>query len=454
MNTSDVAGEGLPNPRRRIAIITILLAISTTTMDGVAINIALPTLAADFGLLASDTTMAVSIYQLVIAACLYPIASLSEILGYRRIYLGGIAVFILAAGLNGFAENLEMLIASRALQGLGAASVMSVNLAMLNYVVPRSQLSAAIAMNSMAVAISATLGPTLAGWILTFAPWNVVVMMGLPFGVIALTLGLIVLPESARSLRRFDWKSAALSGLTFSSSILFLNSYSYHWTLPIALGFALISAVASTLLFRRQRGVDKPLLPLDLLRKPTFSLAAATSICAFCTQMLAYVSLPFTLQINMGFTPFQAGLALSAWPLSLALISPLAGRLAPTAETGAVVATGMGTLALGLVLLALLGPEASLTDVAIRLAICGAGFGLFQSPNNRSLMSAAPRSRGSAASSTIGTARLLGQALGTALAAAALASAQGGQASLLVGSIIASVGGAFAILRSLHRKPV
>jgi DHA2 family multidrug resistance protein-like MFS transporter len=450
MAMSDSETDGLPNPRRRFAMAAILVSISTATMDGVAINIALPTLAQDFGLQASETTMVVSIYQLVIVACLFPIASLSEILGYRRLYLAGISVFALAAGLNGCAVNLEMLVASRALQGLGAACVMSVNLAMLAYIVPRHKLSAAIGLNSMAVALSATLGPTLSGWLLTFAPWNLVVMTGLPFGLIALTIGLFALPESVRSVRAFDWKSAALSALTFSMSLLYINSYGYGWPIAVSFGLVVMFIGAGAMLIRRQRDMDRPLLPLDLLRQPMFSLAAATSVCAFCTQMLAYVALPFTLQINMGFKPFEAGLVLSAWPLAVALISPVAARLAPTAETGWVVATGMGILALGLLLLALLGPDGGPMDVAYRLAICGLGFGLFQSPNNRSLMAAAPRSRGSAASSTLSTARLLGQSLGTALAATALASSGGGQLSMMAGATVALLGGGLAVLRSLR----
>src|SRR5690606_22436174 len=160
-----------------------------------------------------------------------------------------------------------------------------------------------------------------------------------------------------------------------------------------------------------------PLLPGDLLRLPVFSLSVGTSICSFAARMLAYVSLPFYLQDGIGRSAVEAGPPLTSWPLALALAAPSSGRPAARHPAGLLCAVGLGTLATGLVLLGLLPTHPTDLEIVWRLAICGIGFGLFQSPNNRALIGSTPRERSGGASGMLGTARLLGQTSGAALAA-------------------------------------
>ncbi len=445
---SDSQAEGLPAPRRRVAILAILLTISTITMDSSAINVALPEIGETLGVAPREVTVVVGVYQLIIVACLFPIASLSEILGYRRVYLCGLAVFVVGAALNALAGSLEMLVTTRALQALGAACVMSVNLAMLRYVVPASHLGRSIGVNAMAVALSTTAGPAIAGWLLGFLPWNAVVMLGVPTGLIGLVLAVISLPESEKVRRSFDGKSALLSAAAFgffTYSLVLTSREGGAFLAIVMLTVGLLSGVA---LFRRQRGSKTPLVPLDLFKQPAFSLSVATSICAFSTQMLAYVSLPFALQVGMSFTSAETGLILSAWPFALLFTAPVAARLADTRYNGRCVAAGLGMMALGMVLLSLMPADTETWGVCLRLAVCGVGFSLFQTPNNHSLMGAAPRYRGSAASSSLATARLLGQALGTSLAAIGLTFGPGGALhGLLLGAVLSGGGLIIALVR-------
>ena len=152
-----------------------------------------------------------------------------------------------------------------------------------------------------------------------------------------------------------------------------------------------------------------PLLPIDLLRIPLFSLSICTSICSFCAQMLAMVSLPFFLQSMMGRSEVETGLLLTPWPLATMVMAPLAGYLIEKVHAGLLGAIGLLVMACGLFGLALLPSAPTDLDIIWRMALCGAGFGLFQSPNNHTIVSSAPAHRSGGASGMLGTARLLGQ---------------------------------------------
>ena len=155
-----------------------------------------------------------------------------------------------------------------------------------------------------------------------------------------------------------------------------------------------------------------PLIPLDLLRIPIFTLSITTSIVSFAAQMLAYVALPFLLQSVLGRSVFATGLLMTPWPIAVGIAAPFAGRLADKSAAGLLGGIGLAIFAAGLFFLSRLGASPDNLDIAWRMAVCGLGFGLFQSPNNRTIVSAAPKPRSGAAGGMLATARLLGQTAG------------------------------------------
>ncbi|HEY0212883.1 MAG TPA: MFS transporter [Paenirhodobacter sp.] len=441
---ASVAGRGLPAPRRYVAWVTLMLGLALAVLDSTIVNVALPTIATQFQTDAASTIWIVNGYQLAIVMALLPLATLADIHGYRTVYLGGIALFTVASVGCVLADTMVQLTAARILQGLGAAGLMAVNLSVLRFTVARENFGAAVGINAMVVAVASTVGPVLAGGILFLASWHWLFAINIPLGILVLVLGLPSLPESQRINVRFDGLSAVLSaggiGL-FITSVDGIGAKMPYWGTALQLSGAILCFV---LLIRHERGSQRPMLPMDLLRIPAFSLSVGTSIASFATQLLAFVSLPFLLQSVMQYNPTMVGLLMMPWPIAVAVMAPIAGRLSDRMAPAILGGVGLIAMSAGMLALALMRADAPIWDICWRMALCGAGFGLFQSPNNRAMLEAAPMNRSGAASGMLSTARLTGQSLGAALVALLL-----GQFGLwgATGALLAGAG--FALLAAI-----
>ncbi len=409
--------DGLPLPQRRWSILTIALGIIMSVVDGAIANVALPTIAIDLNASPAFSIWIVNGYQLAITISLLPLASLGEIIGYRRVYLSGLLLFTAASAFCALSHTLPLLTVARILQGFGAAGIMSVNSALVRFTYPHALLGRGISLNALVVAISAAIGPTLAAGILAVGSWPYLFAINVPIGILAAALGWYCLPYTRQANRAFDWQSAGLSAITFGVGIFAIDSIGHGeppLTCLVEFGLA---AVAGALLIYRETHMSSPLLPVDLLRIPVFALSIATSIASFCGQMLAFVAIPFYLQSRFGYSAVHMGLLITPWPITVAFAAPLAGRLVEYYPAGLLGGIGLLLFAAGLATLALLPASPSPLDVTWRMALAGLGFGLFQTPNNRTMIAAAPRERAGGASGMLGTARLLGQTTGAALVA-------------------------------------
>lgn len=415
------APDGLPLPRRYWAVLTIAIGLIMAVMDGAIANVALPTIARDLNASPAFSIWIVNGYQLAITISLLPLASLGEIFGYRRVYLAGLALFTLASLLCALSDSLTGLAIARVIQGFGAAGIMSVNSALVRFIYPHRILGRGIGINAFVVAVSAALGPTLASAILAVGDWPYLFAVNIPFGLAALAIGMRALPHSPRKPHPFDWQSALASAATFGFMIAAIDSLGHGEAAHFYVAEAVLAFLAGIYLVRRQAGAASPLLPVDLLRIPIFSLSVCSSIASFCAQMAAFVALPFYFTDHFGYSSVQIGLMITPWPIAIAIVAPLAGRLADRYPAGLLGGIGLVVFACGLAALAALPAEASTFDIAWRMFLSGAGFGLFQSPNNRTMVAAAPRERSGGASGMLGTARLLGQTTGAALVALLLA---------------------------------
>lgn len=448
--------DGLPLPQRYGAIITIALGIMMAVLDGTIANVALPTIARDLHTSPAQSIWIVNAYQIAVVASLLPLSFLGDLSGYRRVYQAGLGIFVVTSAFCALSSSLPMLTLARVLQGFGGAALMSVNTALIRIIYPQRFLGRGMGINSLVVAVSSAAGPTVAAAILSVASWQWLFLVNVPLGVFTLWLALRFLPENAHRARgqKFDLPSSVMNALFFGLLIFILTSLAQGLS-PLKLaGELALLLLCGWVFIRRQLRLPVPLLPIDLLRIPLFSLSICTSVCSFCAQMLAMVSLPFFLQNVAGRDEVATGLLLTPWPLATMVLAPIAGRLIERIHAGLLCGIGLALFAAGLFLLSLLPAHPQNWDIIWRMVLCGAGFGLFQSPNNHTIISSAPRQRSGGASGMLGTARLLGQSSGAALVALmfTLFDWHGTQASLILAAGFSSAAALFSLLR-LSQKP-
>lgn len=441
--------DGLPPELRRWAVAAIFTALAMASLDTAIANIALPTIAADLHVSPADAVWVVNIYQIAVVTSLLPLGALGEIVGHQRIYLGGLLLFTLASLGCALAWSLPSLTAARALQGLGASGVLAVNAALVRFVYPTHMLGRGFGHNALVVGTAFTFGPTIASAILAFGTWPWLFAVNVPFGVIALWIGLKTLPITPRAKHAFDFTSATLTGSCLGLFVVGIGGAA-HQVSPALVGLMLAAALLlGWIMIRRDADHPAPMLPVDLFRRPMFALSAATSVCSFAVQGLAFVSLPFYFEDVLHRSQVETGFFMTPWPLVVTIMAPIGGRLSDRYPVGILGGIGLVLLGIGMALLAMLPAEPTTADIVWRTVICGVGFGFFQTPNLRALMASAPPHRSGSASSIVATARLIGQTLGAALAALCfgLAGHDGATLALALGAGFAALGSVMSFLR-------
>lgn len=402
---------------RLFAVATITIGLSMSVLANSMTNLALPYMAHDLNISAESSIWIVNASQIALMVTLLPIAALADIVGYRHVYRAGLALFCLASLGCAFAPSLPWLIGARTFQGLGGAAIMSVQPALVRAIYPRNMLGRGLGFNTTVVATSLAAGPSLGAALLTLWAWPALFAVYIPLGVVSFFLGERYLPRTHHVHRPFDVLSAVMSGVTFGLLIFGIDGIA-HGHRPIVILAELGGAATMGVLFIwRQTRLVEPMMPVDMFKRPLFALSISTASCTFTAQGLAFVSLPFFFHTVLGRNATDTGILLTAWPLALATVAPIAGRLADRHHAGVLGIIGLTSMTTGLVLTALLPDNPTAANVMWRLVLCGAGFGIFASPNNRLMMNAVPRERSGSAGGIIATARTLGQTMGAALVA-------------------------------------
>jgi DHA2 family multidrug resistance protein-like MFS transporter len=441
--------DGLPARERAIATAAVLINVCMANLDSAIANTALPTIARELDVTEAQSIWIVSAYQLAMVGSLLPSAALGEIIGFRRVSMCGLVVFTIASLICGIAPTFEWLLAGRVAQGIAASGILGIGLAMMRFIFPLNLLGRGMGINALAVGFSLAAGPSLASIILSFCSWHWLFLINVPVGLIGIAMGLYAMPASPRSLRRFDLPAAVLCAAFLASAVFALTEAAQAGSGLSILVAAIVSLMSLAVLVRSQSFHPAPILPIDLLYKPVFALSVAVGFLASFTQALAFVSLPFLFQILFGYSQVETGFLLTPWPLLVALAAPWAGRLADRKSAGLLGGIGLAIMSVGMFSLAMLPPGPTAFDISWRMALCGLGFGFFQSPNMRVLILSASPERSGGAGGLSNVANMLGQACGAAMVAALFkwAGAQGAMYALTLGAIAILLGSSISVLR-------
>ena len=440
--------------QQRLALVAVLLAVALATLDSTIVNTALPGIAADLKAQPAQAIWVVNAYQLAVADCLLPFAALGDRLGARQVHLGGLVAYMVASLGCALADSLTSLAIARALQGIAAAALMSVNIALIRAIYPPQMLGRGVGLNALVVGVSFAAGPTIASLVLSVAAWPWLFAINVPLALLSLLVAWPALPRGHAAGHALDPLTALLTALCFASLIGALSAATQRQPLGVVAPVAALALGAGVLLLRRQAGHPAPMLPVDLLRRPMFALSICTAVASFCAQGLAFVSLPFFFETVLHRDPVQTGFLMAPWAIVVAAMAPIAGRLSDSQAPGLMGGIGLVILSAGMAAMALLPADASVLRITAGMAVCGLGFGLFQSPNLKAIMSAAPPQRAGGASGMVAMARLNGQALGAALVALCfgIAGSQGPTVALGLGAGFAALG-ALASAARLWVKP-
>jgi EmrB/QacA subfamily drug resistance transporter len=416
----------------------VCIGIFMTTLDASIVNIGLPSIARAFGTSLTGTLEWVVIgYLVVIGALLLTFGRLSDMVGRSPIWITGLVVFTAGSAVCGAAPSLGFLIAARLLQGVGGALILSTSTAILSNAVPPELRGHALGWGALSIALGASAGPTIGGVLTTVGTWRWIFYVNIPIGIVAILATLwLIPPRLVRTEQKFDLRGALLLAVALATLTLGLSfGQEWGWTSARVRGILLLGLASLALSAYVEARVKHPIIDLRLFRNRVFVSAVGSLLCSMLALAAISFLLPFYFEELQGFAPERTGLLLTPFPLAMAVVAPGAGALSDRVGSRWLAPLALAITTFGVLLLTQLEASSPLSDIWWRLAIPGAGLGLFQSPNTRSLMGAAPASQQGMASGIFATTRITGQAFSVAVAGAVFATMGGAAAgSALAGT--------------------
>lgn len=396
-----------------------MLGTFMSPLDASIANVALPTIGRAFHTSVDATEWVLIAYMLVTASSLVLFGRLGDILGQKRVYTIGFGIFGIASIACAFAPSFGVMVGARAVQGLGAAMLMSSSPAIITEVFPASERGRAIGLNGAAVAIGLSTGPVLGGAIVSYGDWRWIFLINIPVAIAALAVSSFVLRREVPRNERFDVPGAAVAFTAlFALSLALSRGDVWGWTSWRTLG-ALGYAVAGTAAFLRiERRAAAPMLDLELFHDRVFAFSVAAATLYFCAMYAVVFTIPLTAQVALGRSAFAAGLLLLPISALNVVLAPAAGALSDRVPARYVSTFGSVCFLAGALVLAVQPLHPPLAGLYAGLFIAGAGTAVFSQPNNSTIMGAAPGNRRGIAAGILATARTTGQLLGVCVAGA------------------------------------
>lgn len=432
------------------------------TLDSSIVNVALPEITAKLGADISVTQWVVTAYLLVISSLLPVFGRAGDMYGQRRIYTTGVSVFTMASILCGYSASIWMLVTSRILQAIGASMMMANGPAIIVLTFKPQERGRAIGTMGTVVAMGAVVGPALGGLLVGSFGWGSIFFVNIPVGIACFIAGRIILPKGVHKDETFDFAGSFLFAAGICLLLLAMNhGGSWGWTSPAtltSLTAGIISAAAFVMIETR---IKHPMLDLSMFRIWPFTAGNLTGLFSFIAMSCNVILLPFYLTTVHHLTPSQIGLIITPFPLAMGLVAPVSGHLSDRISRVKLTTAGLGIVTVALFFISRFNAETGIASVACMQAMMGVGNGLFQSPNNNSVISSVPREKTGVAGGIGALMRNIGMVTGTAMSVTIFQSVRksssasgitaflhGYNTAVLTGAIIAACG----VVICLNRK--
>ena len=433
-------------------------------LDNTVVNVALPTIGRDFETGLSELEWVVNGYALTFGVLMLTGGKLADLLGRRRIFITGLAIFTLASLACGLATSAEFLIGARVVQGVGSALMNPATLSIIIATFPPRQRGMAIGLWAGVSAMALAIGPLLGGLITDHIDWSWVFFVNVPVGILAIVVARLVIDESrdTSAVQRLDLPGLATSAIAlFALTYGLIEANEHGWTSPLILSLFAVAAVGFVAFVLLEQHQKVPMLDLSLFRNPTFAGANTVMMLVGLAMFGVFLFVTLYMQNVLQYSPTQAGAAFLPMTILIVLLAPIAGKLSDRIGSRWLMAGGMTLVSLSLLLDTRFDAGSNYWDILPPLLVGGAGMGLAMTPTTAAAMGSVPMDKAGVGSAVLNSMRQVGGSLGIAILGAIIASyitlepanpraqaqfIEGFQAACYVAAAIAFVGAIVAVV--------
>jgi EmrB/QacA subfamily drug resistance transporter len=422
MHSNSAGQPDLPEPdsssEKWWAMLGVGLGVLMFTLDTSIVNIALPTLVQVFHTSFATIQWVVLSYLLVITALVLGVARLGDMIGKKKLYLGGLVVFTISSLLCGLSPGVNWLIGFRTLQGFGAVMISALGAAIVTEVFPASERGRALGIIGSIVSLGIALGPTVGGLLIGLAGWQTIFLVNVPIGIFASFVVMRSVPATASraAAQRFDWLGAVIMTVTLVCFALGMTEgqrQGFGSNVPLTL--LAIALLGLGIFIWLEARMKQPMLDLHLFRNLQFSLSLLTGVLVFVVITGTIFIIPFFLELVLRYPTRQVGLLLAVSPVLGGIVAPFSGNLSDRFGTRPISLAGLLLMVVGCLSISSFSAQLTELGYIVRVAPFGIGLGMFQSPNNSAILGEVPPERLGIASGLLSLSRTLGQTAGLPL---------------------------------------
>ena len=397
-----------------VAVMGTFMAV----LDSSIVNVGLPVIAVNLGVELAVVQWVVSAYLLVITILLPLFGKFGDMYGRRRIFLLGIIIFTIGSLLCGISSTIWFLVIARVVQAIGASMLMANAPAIVSITFPGKERGRALGMVGTVVALASMTGPSLGGILVGLFSWQSIFYINLPIGLVAYFLGYLILPtEEKHGQGTFDFVGAVLFAVGMTGFlVVIIHGQEWGWGSYIVTMVSIITIALLSIFLWHEGQVEQPMIDLSLFKSWPFLAGNLSGLLSFMAMFSNTMLLPFYLHTILNLSPTEIGLTITPFPLLMAVAAPISGYLSEKVSPVVLTSTGLTIMMTGLLYLSTLNAQSVIWQVVIGQAIMGLGTGIFQSPNNNSVLSSVPASKVGLASGISALMRNIGMVSGIAVA--------------------------------------